>query len=120
MTSANCFNMKKFKEVISKQDGGPRACLNQLAKMAEQAERYEDMCLFMGELVNNHLDTPLVVDERNLLSVAYKNVIGSRRASWRTLNLDEKKDEPLTAEYRRQVEAEMTSVCKEVLSILEK
>ena len=29
---------------------------------------------------------PLNVDERNLLSVAYKHFIGARRASWRTLS----------------------------------
>lgn len=28
----------------------------------------------------------LTVEERNLLSVAYKNVIGSRRASWRVIS----------------------------------
>ena len=37
-------------------------------------------------------DAPeLTVDERNLLSVGYKNVIGARRASWRILNSIEDK-----------------------------
>ena len=34
----------------------------------------------------------LSVEERNLLSVAYKNVIGSRRASWRVISSIEGKD----------------------------
>ena len=33
----------------------------------------------------------LTVEERNLLSVAYKNVIGSRRASWRVISSIEQK-----------------------------
>lgn len=35
----------------------------------------------------------LNIEERNLLSVAYKNVIGSRRASWRVINSIEQKGE---------------------------
>ena len=37
----------------------------------------------------------LTVEERNLLSVAYKNVIGSRRASWRVISSIEQKVLPL-------------------------
>jgi 14-3-3 protein epsilon len=37
-------------------------------------------------------DTQLSVEERNLLSVAYKNVVGARRASWRILDSIEKKE----------------------------
>ena len=36
----------------------------------------------------------LTVEERNLLSVAYKNVIGSRRASWRVISSIEQKSDP--------------------------
>lgn len=39
------------------------------------------------------LDTELSVEERNLLSVAYKNVIGARRASWRIISSIEQKEE---------------------------
>lgn len=39
----------------------------------------------------------LSVEERNLLSVAYKNVIGSRRASWRVISSIEGKDTVVSA-----------------------
>jgi 14-3-3 protein epsilon len=53
------------------------------AKLAEQAERYDDMIASMKKVAT--LGSDLSVEERNLLSVAYKNVIGARRASWRVL-----------------------------------
>ena len=40
-----------------------------------------------------HMDIELSVEERNLLSVAYKNVIGARRASWRIISSIEQKEE---------------------------
>ena len=57
------------------------------------------------------LDVELTVEERNLLSVAYKNVIGARRASWRIISSIEEKEENKAAEdklkmvttYRTQV-----------------
>lgn len=39
------------------------------------------------------LNEELTVEERNLLSVAYKNVIGARRASWRIISSIEQKGE---------------------------
>ena len=37
------------------------------------------------------VDSELTVEERNLLSVGYKNVIGARRASWRIMSSIEQK-----------------------------
>jgi hypothetical protein len=50
----------------------------ELAKLAENAERYEDMAKAMKEVAETSSDN-LTVEQRNLLSVAYKNVVGSKR-----------------------------------------
>lgn len=47
--------------------------LVQKAKLAEQAERYDDMADAMKAVTE--LDDELSNEERNLLSVAYKNVV---------------------------------------------
>ncbi|BBG95833.1 general regulatory factor 8, partial [Prunus dulcis] len=99
-----------------------------LAKLAEQAERYEEMVQFMEKLVVGA--TPageLTVEERNLLSVAYKNVIGSLRAAWRIVSSIEQKEEGrkneehvvLVKEYRSKVETELSDVCASILKILD-
>ncbi|KAG1367920.1 putative 14-3-3-like protein GF14 omicron [Cocos nucifera] len=62
-----------------------------VAKLAEQAERYDEMVESMKNVAK--LDVELTVEERNLLSVGYKNVIGARRASWRILSSIEQKEE---------------------------
>jgi 14-3-3 protein epsilon len=61
--------------------GKERDTVVYLAKLSEQAERYEEMVESMNSVAKLKVD--LTVEERNLLSVGYKNVIGSRRASWR-------------------------------------
>ncbi|KAL8198876.1 UNVERIFIED_CONTAM: hypothetical protein K2H54_028492 [Gekko kuhli] len=61
------------------------------AKLAEQAERYDEMVESMKKVAG--MDVELTVEERNLLSVAYKNVIGARRASWRIISSIEQKEE---------------------------
>jgi hypothetical protein len=90
---ASSFDLAKFKKLFKDE----RKDLVFMARTAETAERYEDMCKFMRELVKwtDVKKVDLTVEERNLLSVAYKNVIGARRASWRTLNVHERKDDAL-------------------------
>jgi 14-3-3 protein epsilon len=64
-----------------------------MAKLAEQAERYDEMVSEMDKVAKLVTESELSVEERNLLSVAYKNVIGSRRASWRIISSIEQKEE---------------------------
>lgn len=69
------------------------------------------------------LNVELTVEERNLLSVAYKNVIGSRRASWRILSSIEQKEDlkgneangQRIQEYREKVESELSKICSDVI-----
>jgi hypothetical protein len=94
-----------------------------LAKLAEQAERYDDMARAM-KLVTG-INRKLTQEMRNLLSVAYKNVVGSRRSSWRVICLFEQKAESDkrkcdVQEARGKVEAELDATCNEVLTLLEK
>lgn len=73
-------------------------------------------------------DVELTVEERNLLSVAYKNVIGARRASWRIISSIEQKEENKGVEeklemiknYRSQVEKELRDICSDILDVLDK
>ncbi|CAA2955072.1 14-3-3 protein 9-like isoform X1 [Olea europaea var. sylvestris] len=96
-----------------------------LAKLAEQAERYDEMVEAMKKVAK--MDVELTVEERNLLSVGYKNVIGARRASWRILSSIEQKEESrgneLNAkrikEYRQKVESELTNICSDIMTVID-
>lgn len=95
-----------------------------MAKLAEQAERYDEMVESMKAVAK--LDVELTVEERNLLSVAYKNVIGARRASWRIISSIEQKEEnkgntqhvPRINEYRQKIEKELRGICDDILAVI--
>lgn len=103
---------------------GEKEELVQRAKLAEQAERYDDMAASMKKVTE--LGTELSNEERNLLSVAYKNVVGARRSSWRVISSIEQKTEgsakkqQMAKEYRQKVEKELTEICNDVLDLLDK
>jgi len=93
--------------------------LVQRAKLAEQAERYDDMASAMKKVTER--EEELSNEERNLLSVAYKNVVGARRSSWRVISSIEQKTEgserkqAMAKEYREKVETELRDICDDVL-----
>jgi len=76
-----------------------------MAKLAEQAERFDEMVEHMKSVAQQPQE--LTVEERNLLSVAYKNVIGSRRASWRVISSIEQKGDAdklgLIQQYKKKL-----------------
>ncbi|VDP97176.1 unnamed protein product, partial [Trichobilharzia regenti] len=103
-----------------------REALVYRAKLAEQVERYDEMVEAMKKVVEGGEE--LTVEERNLLSVAYKNVIGSRRSSWRVFSAVEQteerrgnKDKQAAAKrFREVLEGELDQVSKEILGLIDK
>lgn len=131
-TKTECSVLRKVRE--SKPEGGSEekdfkqyeAKLVDMAIIAEKAERYDDMCDFLTEVVDSkkNREAQLEENERNLLSVAFKNVVGGLRSSWRALRNDPKAEEnthkELTESYCGIVENELEQKCLDVLAILEK
>jgi hypothetical protein len=90
-----------------------------MAKVAEQAERYEETSAFIARYVRQHklLDT----EGHNLLSVGFKNVVGRARASWRILEGIKRKEctrySFLVAEYRVRLYGELCHIFEVVISV---
>ena len=93
-----------------------------LAMLAEQCSRFEDMTEFLEEMVKNKRED-LSSDERNLLSIAYKNTISLRRQAVRTLlayEMKEKKKEgsaylAYIVEYKKRIEDELANLCQKII-----
>eukprot|EP01067_Filipodium_phascolosomae_P008670 Filipodium_phascolosomae@DN745_c0_g1_i1.p1 len=96
-----------------------------MAKLSEQAERYDEMVEYMKSVAE--MAQELSVEERNLLSVAYKNAVGARRASWRIISSVEQKEKgkgnqenlARAQNYREKVEAELSDICGAILKLLD-
>lgn len=112
------------------------------AKLAEQAERYEEMLDLMRKLVERK-QSDLQSEERGLLSVAFKNLVGKKRTAWRTVyklesrekakneqqlkNKDAKEEDTRRLEqqlavckdYRVSLEKELCASCNDVVSLVQ-
>merc|ERR1712080_723788 len=95
------------------------------AKLAEQAERSDEMSKYMQKV--GEAGDELSVEERNLLSVAYKNAVGSRRAACRIITSVEQKEKTkgneengkFAKEYCGKVEGELDKICNTILGLLD-
>jgi len=93
-----------------------------LAMLAEQCNRFEDMMNFLDVMVKNK-EEGLTSDERNLLSIAYKNTISLRRTAIRTLLAYEAKERkkedsaylPYIVEYKKRIEKELEDLCEKII-----
>jgi 14-3-3 protein epsilon len=93
-----------------------------LARVAEQCERFEDMIDFL-KILNDKTDD-LTTEERNLISVAYKNSVGLRRTAWRAVNSIAQKPKyseyaPACQKYMKKIEEEMERLCNGVNDVID-
>ena len=93
-----------------------------LARVAEQAERFEDMVEFLA-LVLDVKGAEVNSDERNLLSVAFKNLITSKRAACRTIAAIEQNPKysnfsSALAKYKLSIENKLNAECQRVIYLI--
>ncbi|KAH6975842.1 14-3-3 protein [Ilyonectria destructans] len=95
-----------------------------LARLCGQAERYDDMVPLLKEVIK--MGGELSVNERNLLTFAFKNVIGTRLANWRIISSIEQKELggnekhiDTIRRYRNKIENELEKICRDVLDLLD-
>ncbi len=94
-----------------------------IAKLSQSAERYNDMFIACKGFISfPNLDN----EERNLFSIAAKNITGPLRSSWRVISSikekEKEKDEELAIlakEYREKIENELSDKCFEIIKILD-
>ena len=102
-----------------------------MAKICEQTERYNEMLDYMRQILKHPQTESLQVEDRNLLSVAYKNCVGTLRTSWRIIETLEKKEESkavspetqkhleLIKQQKKAIEKELHEICEEIINTLD-
>lgn len=93
-----------------------------MARVAEQAERFEDMVNFIKPVLDNK-GSALTSDERNLLSVAFKSLISSKRTAWRTISAIEQNPKyqkygASLADYKHKIEQQLYADCEKIIDIV--
>ena len=95
-----------------------------LARVAEQAERFEDMVAFLEEAIGAKNGEDFTIDERNLLSVGFKNLIGSQRGAIRTIGAIEQNPKyqkfgDALGGYKKKIEGELYDKCMKIVNIVQ-
>lgn len=98
-----------------------------IARIADQAERYQDVIAQLKNVIT-FSNAQLTVEERNLLSVAYKNITTNHRASWRTIDTLQKQHAgrvpwqhmSLIRREKDRIEQDLIETCKDIVELLER
>ena len=93
-----------------------------MARVAEQAERFDDMVFYLQEVVKSKSED-FTTEERNLLSVGFKNQIGSKRTAIRTISAIEQnpkyqKFNDGLSSYKKKIEGELYDQCISIVNIV--
>jgi len=96
-----------------------------LARITEQAERHDETIKYMEDIVKLKKED-LNIEERNLLSAAYKNCVSSRRSAWRSIygiEIKEKNNNSkyvnLVSDLKEVLEKELTDLCDRMLTLID-
>ena len=94
-----------------------------MARVAEQTERFQDMYDFMKPVVQEK-GIDISVDERNLLSTAFKNLVAQRRVAWRTIKAIELNDKynkysDSIISYRKKLETRLFRDCEAIIELIQ-
>jgi 14-3-3 protein epsilon len=101
-----------------------------MAKLAESAERYKEMTEYMNRCVRDKKGDELTVEERNLISVGYKNLMSSRRTAQRVTQqqmdttgllaqiLDVQPGDPLESDFTKVAETYKSSIAEELKELI--
>jgi len=92
-----------------------------MAKVAELAERYDEMTQYMVQSVANLKGDELSVEQRNLISVGYKNLMSARRTAWRVTaqSIDMEREPSLKQkgmEYQEKIATELKGLVTAVVN----
>jgi len=93
-----------------------------MARVAEQAERFDDMVDFLREVIAAK-DSDFTTEERNLLSVGFKNLIGGKRTALRTIAAIEQnpkysKFSQALSTYKKKIEGELFDQCIMIVNLV--
>jgi 14-3-3 protein epsilon len=93
-----------------------------MARVAEQAERFDDMVGYLQSVVQSKTDD-FTTEERNLLSVGFKNQIGTKRTALRTIGAIEQNPKysqfnGALETYKTKIEGELAGQCRAIINVV--